>query len=256
MGKATVAIEDRRFYEHGGIDFQGIARAAYNDVRAGRTVEGGSTITQQLVRNLYIRHQERTPAPEARRGLPRHQAQRQAREELDPRQLHEHGLLRQPRLRRRGGRADVLLAPREQALAPPVGSPRRAAAGAVDLRPVQEPRARARAAQRRAEGAVRERRHQLRQLPGGDQGHRPAPAPGEDLQPDPRALLLQLRARRADQEVRRRDGALGWAQGLHDHRPRACSARRRRRSRTRSTTTPTPPRHSSPSTRARARSRR
>jgi penicillin-binding protein 1A len=60
MGKATVAIEDRRFYEHGGIDFQGIARAAYNDIRAGRTVEGGSTITQQLVRNLYIRHQERT----------------------------------------------------------------------------------------------------------------------------------------------------------------------------------------------------
>jgi len=60
MGKATVAIEDKRFYEHGGIDFQGIARAAYNDVRAGHTVEGGSTITQQLVRNLYIRHQERT----------------------------------------------------------------------------------------------------------------------------------------------------------------------------------------------------
>ena len=60
MGKATVAIEDRRFYQHGGIDFQGIARAAYNDVRAGRTVEGGSTITQQLVRNLYIRHQERS----------------------------------------------------------------------------------------------------------------------------------------------------------------------------------------------------
>jgi penicillin-binding protein 1A len=60
MGKATVAIEDKRFYKHGGIDFQGIARAAYNDVRAGHTVEGGSTITQQLVRNLYIRHQERT----------------------------------------------------------------------------------------------------------------------------------------------------------------------------------------------------
>jgi penicillin-binding protein 1A len=60
MAKATVAIEDRRFYEHGGIDIQGIARAAYNDVRAGRAVEGGSTITQQLVRNLYIRHQERS----------------------------------------------------------------------------------------------------------------------------------------------------------------------------------------------------
>jgi penicillin-binding protein 1A len=60
MEKATIAIEDRRFYQHGGIDFQGIARAAYNDITAGRTVEGGSTITQQLVRNLYIKHHERT----------------------------------------------------------------------------------------------------------------------------------------------------------------------------------------------------
>jgi penicillin-binding protein 1A len=60
MTKATVAIEDRRFYKHGGVDFQGIGRALVNDVRAGRAVEGGSTITQQLVRNLYIRHNERT----------------------------------------------------------------------------------------------------------------------------------------------------------------------------------------------------
>jgi len=55
--KATVAIEDRRFYEHGGIDPEGIARAAVADVRARRVVEGGSTITQQLVRNLYISNQ-------------------------------------------------------------------------------------------------------------------------------------------------------------------------------------------------------
>jgi penicillin-binding protein 1A len=60
MSKATVAIEDRRFYQHGGIDFQGIARAAVNDIKAGRTVEGGSTITQQLVRNLYIKNHKRT----------------------------------------------------------------------------------------------------------------------------------------------------------------------------------------------------
>jgi penicillin-binding protein 1A len=59
IGKATVAIEDRRFYEHGGLDVEGIARAAVADVRAGRVVEGGSTITQQLVRNLYI-SKERT----------------------------------------------------------------------------------------------------------------------------------------------------------------------------------------------------
>jgi len=57
--KATVAIEDRRFFDHGGLDLEGIARAAVRDVRAGRIVEGGSTITQQLVRDLYI-SRERT----------------------------------------------------------------------------------------------------------------------------------------------------------------------------------------------------
>ena len=60
MQKATVAIEDRRFYQHGGIDLEGIARALVRDIEEGRAVEGGSTITQQLVRNLYIRKNERT----------------------------------------------------------------------------------------------------------------------------------------------------------------------------------------------------
>ena len=50
---ATVAIEDRRFYQHGGVDYVGIARALWRDVSAGKVVEGGSTIAQQLVRNLY-----------------------------------------------------------------------------------------------------------------------------------------------------------------------------------------------------------
>jgi penicillin-binding protein 1A len=57
--RATIAIEDRRFYQHGGVDIEGIARAAVKDLKAGRIVEGGSTITQQLVRNLYI-SRERT----------------------------------------------------------------------------------------------------------------------------------------------------------------------------------------------------
>jgi penicillin-binding protein 1A len=51
---ATVAIEDQRFYEHGGVDPEGILRAAVKDLEAGKAVEGGSTITQQLVRNLCI----------------------------------------------------------------------------------------------------------------------------------------------------------------------------------------------------------
>ena len=54
MRLATISIEDRRFYEHSGIDLEGIARALAADVRAGKVVEGGSTLTQQLVRNLYV----------------------------------------------------------------------------------------------------------------------------------------------------------------------------------------------------------
>ena len=59
VARATVAIEDQRFYDHNGVDAEGIARALWRDIRAGRVVEGGSTITQQLVRNLYI-SRERT----------------------------------------------------------------------------------------------------------------------------------------------------------------------------------------------------
>jgi penicillin-binding protein 1A len=57
--KATVAIEDRRFWTNSGIDPEGIARAVVADIKARRFVQGGSTITQQLVRNLYISN-ERT----------------------------------------------------------------------------------------------------------------------------------------------------------------------------------------------------
>ncbi|HEY8028973.1 MAG TPA: transglycosylase domain-containing protein [Gaiellaceae bacterium] len=60
LRKATVAIEDRRFWQHGALDYQGIARALYSDVTAGRIVQGGSTITQELVRNLYIGDASRT----------------------------------------------------------------------------------------------------------------------------------------------------------------------------------------------------
>src|SRR5712692_8693894 len=59
MAAATIAVEDRRFYQHGGVDYEGIIRAAWRDLNQGRVVEGGSTITQQLVRNLYI-SRERT----------------------------------------------------------------------------------------------------------------------------------------------------------------------------------------------------
>ncbi len=54
LQNAVVAVEDARFYEHGGIDLRGIARALVKDVAKGRMAEGGSTITQQLIKNRYL----------------------------------------------------------------------------------------------------------------------------------------------------------------------------------------------------------
>lgn len=54
LQKAVVAVEDARFYEHGGIDVRGIARALVKDVVKRRLAEGGSTITQQLIKNRYL----------------------------------------------------------------------------------------------------------------------------------------------------------------------------------------------------------
>ncbi|MBI1922184.1 MAG: PBP1A family penicillin-binding protein [Geobacter sp.] len=54
LQKAVVAVEDSRFYEHNGIDVRGIARALVKDVVKGRLAEGGSTITQQLIKNKYL----------------------------------------------------------------------------------------------------------------------------------------------------------------------------------------------------------
>jgi penicillin-binding protein 1A len=59
LRNATVAIEDQRFYHHGGVDYESIVRAAIRDVTSGKKLQGGSTITQQLVRNLYIRSPKR-----------------------------------------------------------------------------------------------------------------------------------------------------------------------------------------------------
>lgn len=52
--KALVAVEDRRFYKHNGFDVIGSARAIYNDIKAWELLEGGSTIAQQLAKNLYF----------------------------------------------------------------------------------------------------------------------------------------------------------------------------------------------------------
>lgn len=54
LQQAVIAVEDRRFYKHAGLDWRGIARAIVKDIRAGRLKEGGSTITQQLAKVLFL----------------------------------------------------------------------------------------------------------------------------------------------------------------------------------------------------------
>ncbi|MCS0672741.1 transglycosylase domain-containing protein [Cytobacillus firmus] len=54
MKNAVIAIEDHRFYEHGGIDLKGIGRAFFTNLKAGGIVEGGSTLTQQLTKNALL----------------------------------------------------------------------------------------------------------------------------------------------------------------------------------------------------------
>ena len=54
LRNAIIAVEDSRFYSHFGVDVRGIARAAYANFRHGRVVEGGSTITQQLAKVLFL----------------------------------------------------------------------------------------------------------------------------------------------------------------------------------------------------------
>ncbi len=66
MKSATIAVEDRNFYQNPGVDLAGILRAAWIDLRGGETIAGGSTITQQVVRDLLLSRPE-----QAQRSLSR-----------------------------------------------------------------------------------------------------------------------------------------------------------------------------------------
>jgi penicillin-binding protein 1A len=57
---ATVAIEDERFYQHKGVDFEGVIRAAFKNASSGKALQGGSTLTMQLIRTLYTGNREKT----------------------------------------------------------------------------------------------------------------------------------------------------------------------------------------------------
>src|ERR1044072_4671651 len=60
MKDATVAIEDERFYQHKGVDFEGVGRSPLKNASSGETLQGGSTLTMQLIRTLYTGSREKT----------------------------------------------------------------------------------------------------------------------------------------------------------------------------------------------------
>ena len=78
MKQAIVAIEDRRFWDHDGVDVRGILRALVADIRQQRVVEGGSTITQQYVKNMYVTN-KRTLARKVREAALAWQLERDPR---------------------------------------------------------------------------------------------------------------------------------------------------------------------------------
>ncbi len=78
--RAFIATEDRRFYQHNGVDYQGIVRALASNLMAGGVVEGGSTITQQLARVVFL-NQERSIARKLREALLAQKIERQMSKE-------------------------------------------------------------------------------------------------------------------------------------------------------------------------------
>ena len=123
--EAVLAIEDRRFYGHPGIDPIGIARAAYANLRAGRTVQGGSTITQQLAKILFLTP-DRTLPPQGAGGASRGMAGSAVLQGRDPDRLP------QPRL---SGRRDLWRGCRGTDLFRRAGDRRHAAPGGGSGRP-------------------------------------------------------------------------------------------------------------------------
>ena len=102
-----MAAEDRDFYEHRGISATGIARALFTNVRSGSVQQGGSTITQQYIKNAALTARADLHA-QGPGGGARHQARAGLREGRDPRLLPELDLLGPRRHRHRGRGADLL----------------------------------------------------------------------------------------------------------------------------------------------------
>ena len=117
--QAVVAGEDQRFYRHHGIDLFGLMRAAGYDVGHVSLAEGGSTITEQLAKDLYLGGDDRSPLRKVQAAILALGARGAAVETADPRRLPQHRVLRVGGDGHRGGEPPLL---RHGALGPRSGS--------------------------------------------------------------------------------------------------------------------------------------
>ena len=215
--KATIAIEDRRFFEHDGVDIEGTARAAVANIRAGEIVEGGSTITQQLVRNLYISREQTVQRKVKEACLATKLDRAWTKHRILTTYLnqvyygnHAYGIEAASRTYFSKSASELDLS--EAALL----------AGLTQAPSVYDPfTVPARALARRQEvleamldTGVITRRIYKRTL--RCEGRAP---PGTGLRRDPGAVLLRLRARQADRGLRCAAGSRGRPEGLHDDHP-------------------------------------
>src|SRR5213593_3592555 len=200
---AIIATEDRRFYSHWSVDPIGIARAVVQNYRRGRIVEGGSTITQQLAKVLFLTADKSLERKLKEAVLALELERRYSKDRILEMYLNQvyfgHGAYGVEADRARGR------------------APRRAAARAIELLAVR-PRQRGQTATRarpapyggvrRAEGG------------GGEADRADGPGPHRArAAPDHRPVLPRLRPADARGEVRRRPRLQGRSEHLHDPEP-------------------------------------
>ena len=172
MRDAMVAVEDRRYRSHPGVDPIGIARGIWISVTRGDNVRGVSTITQQLARNIFLTN-DRSFARKVREGISGAGAGMALLQGPDPRALSQPRLFRRRRLRHRRRLAPLLRPQRHRAQRRRGGDHRRPGQGAVQLFADRRHRGRAQPRRRRPRPDGAERRDHAGRGGGGQSARRP-----------------------------------------------------------------------------------
>ena len=223
---AFLAAEDKNFYEHGGLDFFGIARAAVNYAQnfgSSRRPQGASTITQQVAKNFLLIERGFLHAQD-QGGAAGAQDRAHLQQGQDPRALLERDLSRARRLRHRLGLAHLFRQGRQRTHRAGSRLSRGAAEGAEQLSPVPPARARARAAQLgdRPDGAGR--LHQDRRRREGQAHGARRDAKGDQHAHLRRGIFRRGSAARALRPLRREEALRRRPVGAHHARHQAAGA--------------------------------